>query len=120
MAAPTSSQLNLFAKPFTPAAQTPKPTEQSDTGEIGTKVENGEWELERVREFVCDGELSDYEELEELEIAAAKGAAKYAVAEDTCSESDYTSTDEEDFQVMRQRLTNEFLHFSRAMAEGHS
>jgi len=55
------AELNISATPFKPAE---KPTYS------GLKTDEAcEWELCRVREFWCDGDIADYEDLEELEAA---------------------------------------------------
>lgn len=109
-----TSELNLFAKPFTPSSRsgTPSPELAPASAEnipdiVGTAVPEGEWMLERVRKFECTGELEDYEELEEL--------AAHALHQGT--ESDYTSdtgdsTDEEDFEARRIREMEELRSFA--------
>lgn len=112
------SRLNLFAKPFMPQASPAAPhasTQPAEPETVGTPVDSsGEWELERVREFTCYGELEDFEELDQLE--------KVSAALEGSSESDYTSStedsvDEEEFEATRSRQLSEFKQFSSLLQQ---
>lgn len=109
---PSSSsghQLNLNAKPFTPAVS-PKATTPLPEEPLGTPIETGEWLLERVKEFQYDGELADYEDLETLEADAdleplcSSGDTSSLNGEDS---SDYSSEEEEEVEDFEARKKNE-------------
>lgn len=110
---PFPMAFNISAAPFQPAE--PLPSSAAVHPTLSTDADC-KWELCRVREFWCDGNISDYDDLEELE--AEQRSAEEEHLEDEQNDSDYAddkSSDADDFEVSRMGEMDTFRKFSRSM-----
>lgn len=106
---PTSTALSISAKPFQPASPDAIHPSLNSAAEC-------EWELCRVREFWCEGNISDYEELEELEAEQRPVKEEQAEEEDDSDYGDDKSSDTEDCEVTRALELRTFRCFSKSLA----